>query len=298
MSLFLHSTSDIVQVITGAASTINVHASWADNAAGTVTPSDANVATISTATTTTVVASPGASVQRSVRNLTIKNADATNNCAITVQHYDGTTTSPLIKCTLLAGETLMYTGELWVRYDVNGGIYSAASTNPESYNASTTSQGAGFASDTYLTGSNILIPSIRPKVGTLYRCRFHVVKTGAGTATPIIQLRYGTNASTADTSICSFTFGAGTAAADTGMFEVLGLFRTVGSSTNAVVAGLCTLTSNLTTTGLSNAVKAVQTTSSGFDSTTANTYLGVSVNGGASASWTVQVVHAILENYT
>ena len=57
------------------------------------------------------------------------------------------------------------------------------------------------------------------------------------------------------------------------------------------------LTSNLTTTGLSNAVKNVQTTSAGFDSTTANTYLGLSVNGGASAAWTVQIVEARLENF-
>ena len=297
MSMFLDSTSDIIQLITGSASTINVHASYADNSSGTVTPADANVATISTATTTTIVASPGSSIQRSVRNLTIKNADATNNCACTVQHYDGTTTSPLIKCTLLAGETLMYTGEVWVHYDINGGIYSAVATNPETYNTSTTSQGAGFSSDTYLTGSNVLLPSSRPKVGTLYRCRFHISKTAAGTATPIISLRYGTAATTSDTAICTFTFAAGTAAADVGWWEVVGLFRTVGSGTNAVVAGCTNLTSNLTTTGFSNAVKVVQNTSSGFDSTTANTYLGVSVNGGASASWTVQLVQTTLEAY-
>ena len=296
--LLLTSTSDLVQIITGSASTINVHASYVDNASGTITPTRTNTATISTATTTTIVGSPGSSVQRNVRNLNIKNADATNNCAITVQHTDGTNVEPLIKCTLLAGEELVFNqAGLWVHYDINGGIYQAVATNPETYNASTTSQGAGFASDTYLTGSNILLPSSRPKVGTLYRCRFHAVKTAAGTATPIIQLRYGTNASTADTSICSFTFGSGTAAADTGWWEVVGLFRSVGSGTSAVIAGCTNLTSNLTTTGFSNAVKVVQTTSSGFDSTTANTYLGVSVNGGSSASWTVQIVHAVLENY-
>jgi hypothetical protein len=186
---------------------------------------------------------------------------------------------------------------LWVHYDVNGGLYQAAATNAETYNASTAAQGAGFSTDTYLGGSNILLPSIRPKVGTLYRCRFHAVKTAAGTATPIISLRYGTAAATSDTAICTFTFGAGTAAADEGWWELTALFRSVGSGTSAVVAGCVNITTNLTTTGFSNAKKTIQNTSSGFDSTTVNTYLGVSVNGGASAAWTVQLVSAILENY-
>lgn len=159
-------------------------------------------------------------------------------------------------------------------------------------NASTAQQGAGFSSDTYLTGSNVLIPSGAPYVGTTYRCVFDVTKSAAGTATPIITLRIGTNATTADTSRCAFTFGAGTAAADTGVFEVIATFRTVGSGTSAVLQGITRLTSNLTTTGLSNAKKSVSTTSSGFDSTTANTYIGLSYNGGTSASHTVQLVRA------
>jgi len=296
--LLLASTSDKIQLITGSASTIKVHVSWVDNASGAISPSRTNTATITTATTTDIVASPGASTQRNARHVNIRNDDASALCPVTVQHTDGTTVSVLFKCTLLAGEQLVLTqGGLWLHYDSNGGIYQASASNAQAYNSSTASQGAGFASDTYLTGSNILIPSVRPKVGTLYRCRFHAVKTAAGTATPILSLRYGTAATTADTAICSFTFGAGTAAADEGWWEVVGLFRSVGSGTGAVVAACANLTSNLTTTGFSNAKKVVQNTSSGFDSTTANTYLGLSVNGGTSASWTVQLVHATLENY-
>jgi hypothetical protein len=296
--LLLTSTSDLVQVITGAASTINVHTSYMDNNAGTITPLRTNTATISTATTTTIVGSPASSVQRNVRHINISNTDAANSCLITVQHTDGTNVEPLIVCTLLIGEELVLTqGGLWVHYDQYGGAYQATTQSKELFNSSTASQGAGFASDTYLTGSNILLPTSRPIVGTQYKMFFQVTKTGAGTATPIISLRYGTTASTSDTALCTFTFAAGTAAADTAWWEVFGLFRSVGSGTSAVIAGISSVTTNLATTGFSNAVKNVQTTSSGFNSTTASTYLGVSVNGGTSASWTVQIVAAQLKNF-
>jgi len=296
--LLLTSTSDVVQVITGSASTIDVHASYMDNASGTITPLRTNTAAITTATTTTVVASPASSTQRNVRNLTISNVDAANSCKITVQHTDGTNVETLFSCTLAIGESLSYTqGGLWVHYDVYGGAYTATTQPAVLFNNSTSAQGAGFSSDTYLTGSNILLPSSRPKVGTIFRCEFTVTKTGAGTATPIISLRYGTNATTADTALCTFTFGAGSAAADTGLFYVEGVFRSVGSGTAAVLVGAAEVTNTLASTGLTTALKMVQSTSSGFDSTTANTYLGLSVNGGTSASWTVQLVAARLENF-
>lgn len=161
-------------------------------------------------------------------------------------------------------------------------------------NASTAQQGAGFASDTYLTGSSIAIPSGYPIVGSTYKLRFGVTKTAAGTAAPVLTVRIGTAGTTADAAILTFTFGAGTGVADTGFIEVEAAFRTVGSGTSAVLAGLCRLTSNLTTTGLSNAVKALQVVSSGFNSTTANAIIGASWNGGTSASHTVQLVRSEL----
>lgn len=296
--LLLTSTSDLVQVVTGAVSTINVHASYMDNNAGTITPGRTNTATIVTAATTTVVAAPGSGVQRNVRHLSIFNNDAANASQITVQHTDGTNVEPLYSCNLAPGEKITFTqGGQWLHYDKYGGIYQAAPQSNLLFNASTAAQGAGFASDTYLTGSNILLPTSRPKVGTIYRVRFHASKTAAGVATPILTLRYGVNGTTADTALITFTFAAGTAAADVGWWEVNGVFRSVGAGTAAVIAGISALDSNLTTTGFSNAVKNVQVTSAGFDSTTANTILGVSVNGGASAAWTVQMVEARLENF-
>lgn len=160
-------------------------------------------------------------------------------------------------------------------------------------NQSVTAQGPGFATDTYLTGSRIVMPAGAPSVGTQFRCIFIASKTAAGIVAPIIQLRFGTAGTTADTSICSFTLSAGTAATDTGQFEVIGLFRTVGSGTSAVVQGSLSLTSQATT-GFSSLTKTVLTTSAGFNSSTAGAGLGVSVNGGTSAAWTVQLVRAEL----
>ena len=152
---------------------------------------------------------------------------------------------------------------------------------------------SGFSTDTYLTGSFVTFP-VAPKVGTTYKLIFDVTKTAAGTSTPIITIRTGTLGTVSDTARCTFTFGAGTAAVDVGIFEVICTFRTVGSGTTAVIQGISRLVSNLTTTGLSKGQKAVVTTSSGFDSTTSGLGIGASYNGGTSASHTIQLVRAEL----
>ena len=298
--LLLTSTSDLIQLITGSAGTIKVHASYSDVTTGpTVTVGRTNTPSITTATTTTIVASPASSTQRNVRYISIRNTDATVTNACTVQHTDGTNVEPLWIGSLAPGEAVMFDQNgIWSVYSSGGVIKSAGSTSIL-FNNSVASQGAGFATDTYLVGSNIQIPNTGPKVGTKYVCRFDAVKTAAGTATPIVNLRIGTNGSTADTARCTFTWTAGTAAADTGTFEISGIFRTVGASTSAVIQGRGELRHGTSaTTGLVNLVApTLQSTSSGFDSTVANSIIGLSVNGGASASWTVQLVDAELLNF-
>lgn len=291
--LLLTSTSDLVQVITDAASDIEVHASWVDNASGTITPGRTNTASITSATTTIIVASPGATTQRNVKYLNFHNNHASVSCLLRIVHTDGTTTEELIHATLTAGEALIFNENgTWTHYDNNG--IQKSPVGHTFFNFSVAAQGPGFAADTYLTGSFIPFP-VAPKVGTKYKCRFSVSKTGAGTATPIVQVRVGTAGSTGDASRCSFTFSAGTAAADVGVFEIYAVFRTVGSGTNAVLQGWCNLRSQ-PTTGFSSLLKAVQTTSGGFDSTVAALGIGVSVNGGTSAAWTVQLVTSEIEN--
>lgn len=164
-------------------------------------------------------------------------------------------------------------------------------------NTSVTNQ-TGMATDTYLVGSNTLIPIGRLQAKSMYRCRWNAVKTAAGTATPIVQVRLGTNGSTADTSRVTHTFAAQTAAVDEAHFEVRVTFRTVGSGTAAVIASTAILHHRLATTGFNNAGGSDNEVgvSGGFDSTVSNLQIGLSVNGGTSASWTITQVQSELFN--
>jgi hypothetical protein len=201
-------------------------------------------------------------------------------------------------------------GDLMTVVDVSDTTMAASGTNkkitmanlraymkPE-YNASVASQ-AGFSSDTYLVGSSITIPTGRLQAKTMYRATFNVVKTNAGTATPILNIRFGTAGTTADTSRGQHTFTAGTAAADEGVWDVWATFRTVGSGTTAVLQSLSRITHKLSVTGITGTAatsEAEIATSAGFDSTVASSIIGLSVNGGTSASWTISLVQAELFN--
>jgi len=148
----------------------------------------------------------------------------------------------------------------------------------------------GFAADTYLTGSSIALGPVSPlKIGSRYRLRFDVTKTAAGVATPIIIVRFGVAGTVADAARLTFTFNAQTAVVDNGQFDLELLFRSVGAA--GVLKGLGTLRHNLAVTGLGSVNPAgfqqLNVTSAGFDMTVANSIIGVSVNGGAAAAWTI-----------
>lgn len=106
MALFLISTTDAVEVVTGTAINLDVHASWADNNAGTLSYGKTATA-ISTATTTTVVAAPASGVTRNIRGMTLRNKSATAS-DVTVQIDVSATNYELVKVTLRGGETLEY----------------------------------------------------------------------------------------------------------------------------------------------------------------------------------------------
>lgn len=127
--LVLASTADIIRLVTSAASQIEVHASYGDLtvSTGAVDLNRTNTAHITTATTTTVVSSPGAGVKRNVRHLNITNDHASASCGITIEHSDGTTIEELIAVILLPGENMVF-GEdgRWTHYDANGALYPPA----------------------------------------------------------------------------------------------------------------------------------------------------------------------------
>jgi hypothetical protein len=120
--LLLTSINDKLQITTSGSVATDVHASWVDNASGTITPGRTNTP-FASASTFDVVAAPASNVQRNVKTLNIRNKDAALTQTVTVQHTDGSTVATLFKCDLAAGEELEYTDSLgWVAYDATGRV--------------------------------------------------------------------------------------------------------------------------------------------------------------------------------
>jgi len=184
--LLLASTSDLLRVITSAAITQDVHASWVDVSGSAVTPGRTNTL-ITTATTTTVVAGPASSTYRTVKTLTIRNRHASTSGDVTVIHSDGTNIPELVKVTLLAGDALHYDEHNgWTVRDLFGRIkrredslIDAASPDFSTVVLAsdvTSNASANVISD--VTGLSVAVTS-----GNTYWFRFFIMYTSAATAT-------------------------------------------------------------------------------------------------------------------
>jgi hypothetical protein len=153
------------------------------------------------------------------------------------------------------------------------------------------------AADTYLTGSNLVVPTgMVLQVGTMFRWTLYMTKTAAGVAAPIWAVHVGTAGTVADAARVTFTQVAlQTAVIDTGVVEITAILRNVGAA--GVLAGGLAMTHVLAATGFSTLTDNVmQVTSAGFDTTIAGTIIGVSVNPGAAGVWTHQVVKSEMLN--
>ena len=168
-------------------------------------------------------------------------------------------------------------------------------TGPSWYKASVTGQ-TGFASDAVLTGTVVTMATGGWAAGMQYQATFDMTKTSSGVAAPVISVRMGTAGTTSDGAVTTITFGAGTAVADSGIFEVWINFRTVGSGTSAVVEAVANCRHNLAVTGLTSTGAAgngtvIGSSSSGFNSS-ACSKLHISFNGGTSFVGTCQTQQA------
>lgn len=179
---------------------------------------------------------------------------------------------------------------------IGADIKSLRTRNYDAHAASTAAQTIAGNSDTYIAGSGVTIPAGKIQVGTKYRCKFNVVKTAAGTTAPVISVRLGTAGTTADTARATLTYAAQTAVADEGEIEVVVVFRAIGAAAG-VIQAIGNLAHRLITTGLNVTATftSVKNTSATFDSTTP-TKIGLSLNVGASGSWTMDLVEAAVEN--
>lgn len=153
--------------------------------------------------------------------------------------------------------------------------------------AAVAAQGAGFASDTYVTNSGLLIPGFGMQAGMTFMWWISASKTAASTATPVYTVRIGANQTTADTSRVAVTGPAQTAAADVGLLTIMVTVRNVGASGviqahtswshNGAAAGFC-----------NNDAGAVEASGAAYDnSAQGGLYVGLSINGGASSAWTL-----------
>lgn len=121
------SASANLSVVTSAAGTVEVQCSYVDFVSGTVTPSSAPNLSISTATTTSVIAGVAATV-RNIKSLVVRNAHASISNNIEVRVTDGTTVVRVWAGTLLAGESVVWTDAGWVVLSYNG-VPSTASVS-------------------------------------------------------------------------------------------------------------------------------------------------------------------------
>jgi hypothetical protein len=168
------------------------------------------------------------------------------------------------------------------------------------YASAVASVSAAYAADTYLAGSAITIPAAGSwRVGTILKWQFDMTKTAAGAATPILTVRMGTLGTTGDAAIATLTWAAGTAAVDTGTFDITAIFRTIGAGTAAVLQVMGRCTHHLAATGLvstgASGTGIILATSAGFNSTT-QTIIGLSFNGGASFAGTSTYVFGDADN--
>lgn len=159
-------------------------------------------------------------------------------------------------------------------------------------NASVATQ-SGFASDTYVTNSDVLVPTFGVQAETVFIWRFTVSKTAAGTAQPVYNIRIGASRTTADTARVTMTAPAQTAIADVGTLNIMATVRTVGAAGVIQAAAWWdhrgTAASSSGGTGFANdGTGHIEATSAGFDnSALGGLNIGVSINGGASAAWTM-----------
>ncbi len=173
------------------------------------------------------------------------------------------------------------------------GHVTAARFNNQSLlnNYSTAAQSLVAATRTYITGSQLAIPTNKLQIGTMFRWTFDVTKTAAVTGITTIDIAFGTNGTTADTARVSFTKPGGNGAADCGRFVIEAVVRGPLSGAG-IVAGHMGMTHNLQTTGLAVIPFIDVTTVSGAFDVTTPTYVGVCITSGGADAFTIQTVTA------
>lgn len=104
--IILSGTSDILRLVTTAATALDVHCSYVDNTTTVYTPGRQNTAIAAIATTTVLAAPASASVQRQLKKMTACARGGANT--VTVEYFDGATAFRALSVALAIGEILEY----------------------------------------------------------------------------------------------------------------------------------------------------------------------------------------------
>ena len=186
--ILLTGTTDVLRLVTSSTADIDVVAGFADYTSGTITPGR-QLTTIASATTTTLVAAPGSSIQRTVRFLTIRNRHASTVNTVTLQVYNGTTAYEIYKVALAAGEQLVYDEAAGFSYINVQGLPKMAESLGSSSAAVSTLNTVVLASDvinnnaTLNTIADVTGLSFAVTSGQTYWFKFWIWYTAAATTT-------------------------------------------------------------------------------------------------------------------
>lgn len=196
--ILLDATTKSLELVTSAATNVDYLVTYADNTTSAFTPG-ATDGQITTATTTTILAAPASSTQRTIKLITVLNTSTTTSNSVKLQ-YDVSGTNRIISpnFSLGPGESLRYTQEEGFRvYLASGGVknvkrppvvgqtvnISKTITAPEAASnmysawkdagapgvwAPGTSGLAGRATDGTAAGDAGCVPLIQPSTGTMY----------------------------------------------------------------------------------------------------------------------------------
>jgi hypothetical protein len=129
--LSIAAPSAALKVVTTSAANLAVYASYQDHGRSRSQRLSTS-ATISSATTTTFLSAPTAYASRTVDLFTIANTHASLSNTVTVQHYDGSTTTIMWSGTLAAGERLAIVDGFATVFNTAGIPKSAPVNSPNS----------------------------------------------------------------------------------------------------------------------------------------------------------------------
>ncbi len=105
-NLILEGSTDSLEMITSSTATTEYHVSWSNVTATALTTPGTTTGTVSSATTTTILAAPAASNWRYVRELTVYNTHASTSNDITINIDRSATDRRQFKATVAAGESI------------------------------------------------------------------------------------------------------------------------------------------------------------------------------------------------